>query len=159
MRTKTGQICTSPYPYHTQSMLGFPVKTGTGSGNIHEREFTYHPYLGTSYYNNYFVKSINCTIFDINFIYYTTEIIITSFRFSIYYFVILITTFTTIIIFMIFHYIIFYYLMYKIKKYNPSIRTGQSPSFIRKDNRHSFSLIQISLYDLVHKPTSFRASS
>ena len=34
---------------------------------------------------------------------------------------------------MIFHYIIFYYLIYKInKKYNPCIRTGQSPSFILK---------------------------
>jgi len=31
-----------PYPYHTQSMREFPVKTGMDSGNIHEDEFICH---------------------------------------------------------------------------------------------------------------------
>jgi len=45
-------ICTSPYPTekvgiphthtHTQSMWGFPVKTGTSSNNIHGDEFICH---------------------------------------------------------------------------------------------------------------------
>ena len=30
---------------HTQSMRGFPVKTGTGSGNTHGDEFICHLYL------------------------------------------------------------------------------------------------------------------
>ena len=41
-------ICTSPYPIeksgipHTQSIWGFPVKTGTGSGNTHGDGFICH---------------------------------------------------------------------------------------------------------------------
>jgi len=30
---------------HTQSMRGFPVKTGTGSGNTHGDEFIFHLYI------------------------------------------------------------------------------------------------------------------
>jgi len=30
---------------HTQSMPGFPVKTGTGSGNTHGDEFICHLYI------------------------------------------------------------------------------------------------------------------